>query len=272
MYSYCKQILILVSSFRGHLQRKAFEVQLHKYREKMRHMKLMEDFSKRIASDKEAQLLKTFTTSLTVSKPVMELNTVEEDSAANSAKDESEEVVRQRKKRLEEALKMREIQQQKHEQWVTFREAERQRRIDKANKLEADRLAAILAESKARREYHNTKYSQTITIRSHFTAAIAIQKWYKETKRRKQLLQQQQAARIAYEVERQNRAAVIIQKWWKKICLLRQFHALLYRPISTSPVILPYRQSHSSTNQHSYLSRTSITGDVIFSLTLQFTI
>lgn len=220
-------------------------------------MKLMEDFSKRIASDKEAQLLKSFTTSLTVSKPVMQLNTAEEDSTGGS-----EEVIRQRKKRLEEALKMREIEQKTQEQWVAFREAERQRRIDKANKMEANRLAAILAESKARREYHNTKYSQTITIRSHFTAAIAIQKWYKKTQRRKQLLQQQAAARVAYEAERRNRAAVIIQKWWKKICLLRQFHALLYRPVSTSPVILPYRQSHSSTNQISYLRKTSVTGEV----------
>ena len=221
----------------------------------MRHVKLMEDFSKRIASGKEAQLLKTFTTSLTVSKPV-------EDTTADSAKDESEEITRQRKKRLEEALKMREIQHKIQEQWVAFREAERQRRIDKANKLEADRLAAILAESKARREYHNTKYSQTITICSHFTAAVAIQKWYKKTKRSKQLRQQQEAARIAYEAERRNRAAVIIQKWWKKIRLLRQFHALLYRPISTSPVILPYRQSHSSTDQRSYLRKTSVTGEI----------
>ena len=237
-------------------------MQLHKYREKMEHMKLMEDFSKRIASDREAQLLKTFTTSLTVSKPVMQSNTTEEGLAADSTKDESEKIMRQRKKRLEEALKMREIQQKAQEQWAAFREAERQRRIEKANKLEADRLAAILAESKARREYHSTKYSQTITIRSHFTAAKAIQRWYKKTKRRKQLRQQQEAARISYEAERQNRAAVIIQKWWKKILLLRQFHTMLYRPVSTSPVILPHRKSHSSINQQSYLRKTSVTGEV----------
>ena len=240
--------------YSGYLQRKLFKVQLHKYREKMRHIKLMEEFSRRIASDKEAQLLKTFT--ITVSKPV-------EDIAADSTEDKSEEAMtRQRKKRLEEALKMREIEQKTQEEWVAFREAERQRRIDKANKLEADRLAAILAESKARREYHNTKYSQTNTIRSHFTAAAAIQRWYKKTKKRKQLRQQQEAASIAYEAERRNRAAVIIQKWWKKIILLRQFHALLYRPITTSPVILPYRQSHSSINQRSYLRKTSVTGEV----------
>ena len=234
-------------------------MQLHKYQEKMEHMKLMKEFSKRIASDREAQLLKTFTTSLTVSKPVMQSNTIEEGSAT---KDESEEIMRQRKKRLEEALKMREIQQKTQEQWVAFREAERQRRIEKANKIEADRLAAILAESKARREYHSTKYSQTITIRSHFTAAKAIQRWYKKMKRRKQLRQQQEATRITYEAERLNRAAVIIQKWWKKILLLRKFHALLYRPISTSPVILPHRKSHSSINQRSYLRKTSVTGEV----------
>ena len=116
----------------------------------MQHMKLMEDFGKKVISDKEAQLLKTFTTSLTVSKPISQLSTIREDSSANFGKDESEEIIRQRKKRLEEALKMRKIQHQVQEQWVAFREAERQRRIDKANKLEADRLAAILAESKAR--------------------------------------------------------------------------------------------------------------------------
>ena len=228
----------------------------------MEHMKLMEDFSKRIASDRESQLLKTFTISLTVSKPVMQSSTIEEASAADSTKDESEEIMRQRKKRLEEALKMREIQQKAQEQWAAFREAERKRRIDKANKLEADRLAAILAESKARREYHNDKYSQTNTIRSHFTAATAIQRWYKKTKRGKRLRQQQEAARMTYEAERRNRAAVIIQKWWKKVLLLRQFHALLYRPVSTSPVILPHRKPHSSVNQRSYLRNTSVTGEV----------
>ena len=223
----------------------------------------MEEFSKRVFSDKEAQLLKTFTTSLTVSRPVSQLNTTNEDSPANSAIVEHEEMIKQRKKRLEEALKMREIQQKSQEQWVAFREAERQRRIDKANKLEADRLAAILAESKARRNYHNSKYSQTITIRSHFTAAIAIQRWYKKVKKRKALLRQQEAARIAYETEQRNRAAVIIQKWWKKLLLLRQYHTLLYRPIPTSPVVLPYRQSsQSSTNQLSYLRKTSVTGNI----------
>ena len=222
----------------------------------MEHMKLMEEFSKRIASGKEAQLLKTFTISLTVSQ-------LDEDAAANSGKDKCEGVMRERKRRLEEALKLREIQQKTHKQWVAFREAERERRIDKANKLEADRLAAILAESKARREYHNSKYSQTFTVRSHFVAAVAIQRWYKMMKRKKQLMKQQEAAKIAYEAERQNRAAVIIQKWWKKICLLRQFHALLYRPISTSPVILSYRQSHTSPSQQSYLSKASIGGEVI---------
>ena len=221
----------------------------------MEHIKLMEEFSKRVASDKEAQLLKTFTISLTVSQPV-------KDAATDSGKGKNENVIRERKRRLEEALKLREIQQKTQEEWLAFREAERQRRIDKAKKLEADRLAAILAESKARREYHNSKYSQTFTVRSHFVAAAAIQKWYKMMKRKKQSMKQQEATRIAYEAKRRNRAAVIIQKWWKKICLLRQYHALLYRPISTSPVILTYRQSHSSTSQQSnYLRKTSITGE-----------
>ena len=74
-------------------------------------------------------------------------------------------------------------------------------------------------------------------------------------------MQEQEAARIAYEAERQNRAAIIIQKWWRKLCLLRQYHAMLYRPISTNPVILPHRHLHSSTNQQSYLRKTSVTGN-----------
>ena len=245
----------------GHLQRKVFKIQLVKYKEKMRRVKLMEDFSKRIISDKEAQLLKTFT-SLRVSRPVSQLSTRKGSAITGTHRTiiDTEEMIRQRKQRLEEALKMREIQQKIQNDWAAFREAERQRRIDKANKQEEDRLAAILAASKARRNYHNTKYSQTNTVRSYIMAVIAIQKWYKKTKKHKRLRQQQLVEKIAYEAERRNRAAIVIQKQWKKYCLLKQYHAMHYRPITTNPVILPHRQAHSSTEQHSYQRRTSVTG------------
>ena len=239
-----------------------FKTQLVKYKEKMRHVKLMEDFSKRIISDKEAQLLKTFTTSLSVSRPVSQLSTRKGSAITGTHRTvfDTEEVIRQRKQRLEEALKMREVQQKMQSEWAAFREAERQRRIEKANKQEADRLAAILAESKARRNYHNTKYLQTNTIRSYVMAVIAIQRWYKKTKKHKRLRQQQQVEKTAYEAERRNRAAIVIQKQWKKYRLLKQYHAMHYRPISTNPVILSHRQTHSSTEQRSYLRRTSVTG------------
>ena len=246
----------------GHMQRKVFKTQLLKYKEKMRHVKLMEDFSKRIISDRESQLLKTFTTSLSVSRPVSQLTTRKGSAISGmyTTVVDTEEIIRQRKQRLEEALKMREVQQKMQTEWAAFREAERKRRIDKANKQEADRLAGILADSKARRNYHNTKYLQTNTIRSYIMAVVAIQKWYKKTKKNKRLRQQQQAEQIANEAERKNRAAIIIQKQWKKYCLLKQYHAQHYRPIATNPVILPDRQTLSSTEQRSYLRKTSVTG------------
>jgi len=256
-------IMCITFNVSGHLQRKVFRTQFVKYKEKMRHVKLMEDFSKRIISDKEAQLLKTFTTSLNVSRPVSQLSTRKGLAITGTHRTivDTEEMIRQRKQRLEEALKMREVQKKIQNDWASFREAERQRRIDKANKQEADRLAAILAESKARRNYHNIKYSQTNTIRSYIMAVVAIQKWYKKTKRHKRLRQQQQIEKMAYEAERRNRAAIVIQKQWKKYRLLKQYHAKHYRSISTNPVIVPYRQTHSSTQQHSYQRRTSVTGN-----------
>ena len=64
-----------------------------------------------------------------------------------------EERSRERRLRLEASMKMREIYEEKQKRWQEFREAERQRRIDKANQEELDRLAGILACSRARREY-----------------------------------------------------------------------------------------------------------------------
>lgn len=149
---------------------------------------------------------------------------------------------RERKLRLEVSMKMREIYEEKQKCWQEFREAERQRRIDKANQEELDRLTGILACSRARREYSHAKFQQTNTIRLCYDAAVVIQRAFRQAKSRRLSLREQALKKEAQQRRMKNRAARIIQRAWRSYKSYRLYQALHFKSIMTSPVIsLPTR-------------------------------
>jgi hypothetical protein len=95
-------------------------------------------------------------------------------------------------------MKMRLVYEEKQREWEAFRAAESQRRIDKARQAELDRLAGIMAQSRARREYTQSKFRQTLSVRSHHQAATVIQRAFREMKSRR-WWQEKVAARLQME-------------------------------------------------------------------------
>ena len=167
---------------------------------------------------------------------------------------------------------MREIYAKKQKLWQQFREAERQRRIDKANQEELDRLAGILAKSRARREYTEMKFYQTNTIRSYYNAAVVIQRAFRRAKHRKSWLRMRTVAEEVRRRMMENKAACIIQKAWRQYRQQRLYEALHFKSILTGPVIT--LASHPSSfpgrqeSIQSYQRNISITGQ---SCTLAYT-
>ena len=105
------------------------------------------------------------------------------------------------KKRLELALQLREMYQAQQNEWERFRQAEGQRRIDKANRLKAEQLAMILARSQERRRHIEECNTYTTSLRVQTRAAMRIQRayrhWKRETACRRKLLEMLQLKKRA---------------------------------------------------------------------------
>ena len=157
-------------------------------------------------------------------------------------------------------MKMRAIYEDKQRRWKEFRDAERQRRIDKANQQEMNRLNAIIAESRARREYTNSKFQRTLTIRSYHQAALVIQRAFRRTRfsrAAKAMLIQQEEELVR---RRREKAAIAIQKWLRLHQLHKLYKATHFRSIMTGPVVAVGRREGSPPPLHSYERETAITG------------
>ena len=176
-----------------------------------------------------------------------------------------EESERERKLRLEAALKMRDMFVEKQKQWAQFREAERQRRIDKANQEELHHLAAVLASSRVRHELTKAKFHQTLTVRSHYDAALIIQRAYRKMKKQRKLLRVRETVITTMRKKKENGAAIIIQRAWRRYRQLKLYEFLHFKSIPTGPVLSSLR-SHpqsvaiSGSVQPLYQKGTSITG------------
>ena len=144
--------------------------------------------------------------------------------------------------RLEASMKMREIYEEKQKRWQEFREAERQRRVDKTTQEELDRLADILARSRARREYSHAKFQQMVTIRSYYDAAVVIQRTFRRMKSMRSHLREQALKEEAQRMKKANKAACIIQNAWRSYKQYKLYQAMHFKSIMTSPIIaLPAR-------------------------------
>lgn len=248
---------------RGHLQRLKFRDQLASYREKEKQQKLIEDFSRRVVAERKDFFLHLFTAKFT-EPGIMDGEQTLEPSVEEGV-DKEEQLSREKKLRLETAMRMREIYAEKQKCWEQFREAEKQRRIDNSNREELDRLAAVLSRSRARREYTQSKIQQTLAVRSHYDAALIIQRAFRRMKRVRLQHQRKALEKDSRRRRRENRAAFVIQRAWRRYVQKKLFEALNFRSILTSPVIslpahhpLPLNQLRGV---QSYRKNISITGN-----------
>jgi transcriptional regulator of acetoin/glycerol metabolism len=167
---------------------------------------------------------------------------------------------KERKIRLETSMKMRAIYQERQRRWEEFRDSEEQRRIDKANVKEMNRLNNIIKESRARREYTSSKFQQTHNVRSYYQAALVIQRAYRRA-RMQRAVQDRELRREVMKMGRQReRAALVIQRAWRNYLQERLFRAMHFMSIMSGPVIAVERRIPSPPGTHSYEKGISITG------------
>lgn len=159
---------------------------------------------------------------------------------------------------------MRERYLEKQQRWKEFRDAERQRRINKCNQEQLDYFASVIADSKARREYTTSRFQSTRTIRSHYDAAVIIQRRYRQWKKEQVKMKRESLWRERQRKKEEERAAIVIQKAWREYQQHKLYKALHFKSIRTSPVIALRDKAHRSTDNagqlHSYEQNISITG------------
>lgn len=158
-------------------------------------------------------------------------------------------------------MQMRSIYQEKQRHWQAFREAENQRRINKANEAEMCRLNGIVAESKARREHAVSQFQHRLMVRSHCQAAVTIQRAYRQMKQLKHAKSKEEQRFEDLRVRRRERAARVIQKAWRGYWQRKMYKTVHFVSIMTGPVLDTGRRlEHIATYNHSYQRGTSITG------------
>ena len=139
--------------------------------------------------------------------------------------------------KLEAGLRMRDFYTQHQRRWEEFRNAERQRRAEKAKQKELGRLAGILSDSVARRHYCQEKFLYTAVVRSHHHAATTIQRAYRQYRQRKQLQRKKLEEKRRRALWCKNRAARVIQRAWRRHRSWKAYVARNFKFIKTSPVI-----------------------------------
>ena len=153
---------------------------------------------------------------------------------------------------MEVAMKMRDIYEEKQRWWEAFRAAEGQRRVDKARREELDRLTKIMEESRARREYTQSKFRQTLSVRCHHHAATVIQRAFREMKTRRWWQEKVRARRELEKIWRENRAAVKIQRAWRRYRQRKIYHATHFKSVLTNPVVALPEQVLGTSPRWSY--------------------
>jgi hypothetical protein len=233
--------------FRGYQQRVLYKVKQAEALEREKKQKQIEDFAQLVQRHKDA--LEPFPRKGPERRVL-----------------EGEELAKERRSRLEAAMKMREIYEEKQRWWEAFRAAEGQRRVDKARREELDRLTKIMEESRGRREYTRSKFRQTLSVRSHHHAATVIQRAFREMKTRRWWQEKARARRELEKIWRENRAAVKIQRAWRRYRQRKIYQSTHFKSVLTSPVVaLPEqvlgRSPRWSYEGPSYKRSISITGN-----------
>ncbi len=139
--------------------------------------------------------------------------------------------------RKERSLKMRELYLEKQRNWELFRQAENQRRIDKAHREKMDYLNGVLQGKYERRQYFIEQFQYTASVRSHCHAAIIIQRCYRKYRWRRDGWRKMAEARHIRERAKECFAASVIQNAWKKYKEWKKFEKTYMCPIYTSPIV-----------------------------------
>ena len=139
--------------------------------------------------------------------------------------------------RKERSLRMREIYLEKQRNWELFRQAEQQRRIDKTRQEKMDYMNKVLRGKQERRLYCAEQFRYTTSVRSHYHAAIIIQRCYRRYKWRKDCWRKMAEARCLRDRAKERFAASVIQNAWKKYKEWKKFEKTYMCPIYTSPIV-----------------------------------
>jgi ankyrin repeat protein len=212
--------------FRGYRQRRKFADVLKTHLREKECKELIEDFkAHNLHND---------------SHSIVELITIEPVSGAKFPHS-SPASQRERKMRLEQAMKLRKMCMIRETTWAAFRVAEEKRRIDKANRIESERLAQILQHSQDRRKFIEHKKTHTWTLRSQVRAAVVIQRAFRKWKASNELRQRsiEDATRqlLAMETEAARRIQIAWRNYRRHCNFIQQY----YRVIPTAPTVVPQR-------------------------------
>lgn len=209
--------------FRGFFQKRKFQILLEAHRIKENHQDVIEGFSSQIQALKDNQITKPIVLRMLVADEVGKLNT---------QRRKADEKIRK-----ERSLKMRELMVEKQKNWELFRQAEKQRRTDKAQQHKMDLLNGILQGKHERRAFHVKKFEYTNNVRSHFIAASVIQRAYREYRAKKEWWVRVTTARLSRDKMKKNYSASIIQNAWRRYNEWRKFDTQYMQPVYTSQVV-----------------------------------
>ena len=234
----CKQGIKFFFVFydRGHLARKRYQGILRNNMKQRERERLMKEFCVNVL---DANIPSHSYSS--ADKVLVEMNSRMQDSQKEYKMAKLEQNLR-----LELALKLRTLCNLSIQQWNHFRNEERQRRLDKASQLEANRLAKILHDSQQRHYFITDKTMHTTLLRTQQKAAITIQRAYKDWKKKLQSKRMQTEEYIHLKSQKENWAARQIQIAWRSHCRHRDFLARYYRLIPTAPAVLPKRTNENT--------------------------
>ena len=172
--------------------------------------------------------------------------------------------MRERKLRFEASMKMREMDEKRQLQWQAFREAEDQRRKDKADAQELSKLRGIIEDSRAKRDY-TSKLQHRMTVRSHFRAAVIIQRAYRRTRKERLEKLDEKLIQARLRWRKETRAARVIQRAWYSYRERKMYKAQHFVSVMSEPVLDIGRRRDLSVGRRlpAYQRGISITGKVI---------
>ena len=243
--------------FRGFLQRNRYRKQKKLYQEQQKQQKMIEDFSHMILHHEGGSLLKTITIPSELPPHEQGLGQPTEKS------------LHQQKSYLnnktEQALRMRALHLEHQKRWEEFRAAEKQRRINKAQQEELDRLYGVIADSQARRQYFKEKFHYTTIVRSRHQAAVIIQRAFRMAKVQREEHKRRMELESRRQLKTATRSAVIIQRAWRKHQAWKRYVDANFKSILTSPVVAvsPHQphKTRDSTTPKSYERSTLVLGE-----------